>query len=164
MRGAASGSRRERLAARLAAATAVAVACVVLLSCGPIAIFPGGRLRGELVTEPVADWSFSDAHMTIAVEVRPSFPHSVTTICFTHEGQLYVPASRGSSKKWTHYVLDNPNVRLKIGSKVYLGRASRVLDDSRSDAMRASAAAKYDAFDANQEIPDLWLFRIDPRS
>ncbi len=28
------------------------------------------------------------------------------TICFTHEGQLYVPASDAEEKKWPQYLLE----------------------------------------------------------
>ena len=50
--------------------------------------------------------------------------------------------------------------RVGVEGKVYLGRATRVLDDNRTDELRASANAKYETL-ANQELPDLWLFRID---
>ena len=40
--------RGARLAAKLATATLVSLASLALLGCGPIAIFPGGKLRGEI--------------------------------------------------------------------------------------------------------------------
>lgn len=39
------------------------------------------RLAGNDRPAP-ADWGLTDAHETIAVEVGPSDPHSVTVICF----------------------------------------------------------------------------------
>lgn len=146
--------------ARLQIASALAV-LALLAACGPVARFPGGRLRGELVTEPVSDWSFSDAFQTIAVETRPVFPHSVTTLCFTHEGELYVPAAGASRKKWTHYVLDDPNVRVKIGDKVYLAKVT-VLHDAFPPALRESARKKYPRIGSG-EVPDLWVFRVESR-
>ena len=127
---------------------------------GPVA---GRQLTGEIVRAPVSDWTFTDEHMTIAVETRPAAPHSVTTVCFTHEGALYVPAQRGASKSWTHYATSDPRVRLKIGDKVYPARATRVTDESLAPHLRAAATKKYD-FDAGDDDPDLediWVFRID---
>ncbi len=135
---------------------------LALPACGPIGPVPGGRLSGEVVLDPVDDWSFSDAHPLIQVESRPWFPHSVTTICFTHEGVLYVPAGNPRGKNWPHFVLDDPRVRLKIGDKIYRGRARRVSGEEVSDAMLASARAKYEQMPASREdLPEIWLFRID---
>ena len=136
----------------------------VLSACGPIGPFPGGRLFGDVVPGPVEDWSFSDAYQTIAVETRPGFPHSITTICFTHEGQLYVPALRPQGKRWPFFVLENSHVRLKIGDKIYLGRANRVLDESAFESLRASAQKKYPQLGEQdpESLPEIWVFRIDP--
>ena len=87
----------------------------------------------------------------------------MTTVCFTHEEALYVPAQNGASKSWTHYAVSDPRVRLKIGDKVYSARATRVTDTSLADGFRASASEKYD-IDAGDEEPDLddiWIFRLD---
>ena len=147
---------------RLAALAAALL--TVLSACGPIGPFPGGRLFGEVVPGPVGDWAFSDEHRTIAVETRPGFPHSVTTICFTHEGRLYVPALRPQGKRWPFFVLENSHVRLKIGDKIYLGRAHRVLDDSLFEGLLASAQEKYPQLGASdgEALPEIWVFRIDP--
>ncbi len=123
----------------------------------------GRQLSGEVVATPVADWSFTDEHTTIAVETRPAAPHSVTTICFTHEGALYVPAQSGSTKSWTYYATADPRVRLKIGDKVYAARASRVTDESLGPALIASARAKYEIEESNEAptFEDVWVFRMD---
>ena len=59
----------------------------------------GRTLSGEEFPYP-ENWDFTNDHFTIAVETRPEDPHSVTTVCFVHEGALYVPAQSGSSKRW----------------------------------------------------------------
>lgn len=141
----------------------LAIVALLVAGCGPIGPFPGGRLRGEVVVDPVTDWSFTDEHTTIAVETRPSFPHSVTTICFVHEGNLYVPSLDPRGKKWPYYLLENPNVRLKIGDKVYPGRAVRVTDLD-VQTVRASASKKYPQLaEQGDALPEVWLYRIDPR-
>ena len=128
---------------------------------GPVA---GRQLSGAEFAYP-ADWGFTDEHFTIAVESRPEDPHSVTTICFVHEGDLYVPAQSGTEKKWTHYVVEDPRVRLKVGDRVYPASAVRVTD-LEPRAVLASAAKKYErmAERMDEDPPgDIWLFRIGPR-
>jgi hypothetical protein len=128
---------------------------------GPIA---GKELSGPEVAYP-ADWEFSNDSMTIAVESNPRAPHSVTTICFLHEGQLYVPARDGSSKTWPQYVLTDPQVRLKIGGSVYLARADRV-EDADMETIFQSAVEKYRSRASElegQSFEDVWLFRISRR-
>jgi hypothetical protein len=139
-------------------------AAPLLLGCGPLGPFPGGPLRGEVVVEPVSDWSFSDEHMLIQVETRPSFPHSITTICFTHRGKLYVPAADAAGKRWPFYVLQDPHVRVKIGDKIYPGRAVRVTDARLRDALITSAGRKYEQISERdrEQFDGLWVFRIDP--
>jgi hypothetical protein len=128
---------------------------------------PIGPISGRAVTGTVAaypgDWSFSDEHSTIAVEVRPEAPHSVTTICFIHDGALYVPAQSGSTKDWTRYVVADPRVRLKIGDRVFEAVATRI-EDADPETFLASAGKKYPQVASQDEIPeDIWLFRIGPR-
>ena len=140
---------------------AIGAAGAYALRSDPIGPLAGRQLRGPEVSEPVSDWSFTDEFDLIAVETRPAAPHSVTTICFTHEGALYVPATRGSAKSWTHYAVSDPRVRLKIGDKIYPARATRVSDTSQREAMVAAARAKYD-FEGDGSPPeDVWLFRMD---
>lgn len=130
----------------------------------PIAMLAGKELSGSEFGYP-ASWSFSDAHEFCAVEVRPEDPHSVTTICFVHEGVLHVPAQNGSEKEWTAMALDDPRVRVKIGDRIFPGRAVRVVVDDPAPVFE-SAARKYARLAGDGPIeppPDVWLFRIDPR-
>jgi hypothetical protein len=140
---------------------ALGAAGAYALRSDPLGPLAGKRLAGPVVSEPVSDWSFTDEHYLIAVETRPAAPHSVTTICFAHEGSLYVPAQGGSAKDWTHFAVSNPRVRLKIGDKVYPAIATRITDPDAREAMVAAARAKYD-FDGGDTPPeDIWLFRMD---
>ena len=144
------------------------VVALLALGCGPWGPVSGGRLFGVVVPGPVDDWSFTAAHDTIALETRPGFPHSVTTIVFTHGGDLYVPSRNPMGKTWPSYVLANPSVRLKIGDAIYLGRAVRVTDVDTLSAAFGSLRKKYprmaESADPDAPLPDVWLFRIDPAS
>ena len=41
--------------------SAVVLALLVLGCGGPFLVFPGGRLSGQVVTDPPDDWSFVDS-------------------------------------------------------------------------------------------------------
>jgi hypothetical protein len=82
----------------LAATVAWLVACG-----GPMLVFPGGALRGELVTEPVDDWSFD--------------PYSVELNYIVRDGQLYIDPAEG--RKWLVYIREDPRVRVRFGDRVY---------------------------------------------
>ena len=133
-----------------------------LLRSNPVGPIAGRAVTGSEVPYP-ADWGFTDEHFTIAVEVRPDAPHSVTVICFVHQGDLYVPAQGGSSKNWTKYAIEDPRVRIKVGDQVFAARVNRVTD-MELESLLASAAKKYDRLAEQEELPeDIWLFQIAPR-
>ena len=126
----------------------------------PIFLIAGKQLSGNEVGYP-SDWTFTDKHMTVFVESRPEDPHSVTTSCWVHEGELYIPAQSASSKSWTHYVLDDPSVRIKVGDKIYPAQLERVPEKIFPTLMQ-SRRLKYGS--GPQEAPkDVWIFRVSQR-
>lgn len=130
----------------------------------PLWMVSGRTLSGSEFPYP-DNWDFTLEHFTVAVETRPEDPHSVTTISFVHEGELYVPAQSGSTKQWPQYVLADPRVRIKVEGKIYSARAERVLPLELED-YRESLVKKFPAM-ADRKVedlpPDVWLFRIGPR-
>ncbi len=152
---------------RMSRFVTLSVVGLFLAGCGPVGPIPGGRLYGEVVTEPVSDWRFTDPVMTIAVETRPSFPHSVNTFCFTHGAKLYIPAANPSAKKWPEFVRQNPSVRLRIAGKIYSGRVRRVTDAGDIRELLGSLAAKYPAVAAASQgegLPDYAIYRFDDQA
>ena len=145
-------------------AVVVLAGALYLLRTDPIYMISGKRLSGDELPYP-ADWSMCNDHQTIAVETQVDDPHSVTTLCFVHEGDLMVPAMNGSEKQWPAMVVRDPRIRVKIGDAVYPARADRLMDVSMPDLL-PSIAVKYpqiaqrDPADAPQ---DAWLFRISAR-
>jgi hypothetical protein len=102
-------------------ATRVIVLCFVLAGCGgPFLIFPGGRLSGEVVTDPVTDWSFADDRF-VDLETRPGDPYSVELNYIVKDGKLYLDPKEG--RRWLTYIRDDPRVRVRFGAKVYPVRA-----------------------------------------
>ena len=128
----------------------------------PMGVLAGKRLSGDEYAYP-ADWAFSNEQMLIAVETRPGNPHSVTTICFVHEGNLYIPARDGSGKDWTQYALADPRVRIKLGDMVYPATLHRKTDWQREEFL-PSIMKKYPNINSSPETTgDLWLFQVAER-
>jgi hypothetical protein len=68
----------------------------------------------------------------------------VTVWCATLEDQLYLGAWEADTKRWVANVRRNPNVRLKIGDKVYEQKLEPVTDAATIARLSAGYARKYD--------------------
>jgi hypothetical protein len=153
-----------KVTGRVLAVLVVAASIAWLFRHDPIGPLSGRQLIGPELPYP-DDWSFTDDYLTIAVESRPDDPHSVTTLCFVHEGSLYVPAGDGADKQWPHFVVADSRIRLKVGENVYPASALRVTDADPADFL-PSATAKYAEMAERMgdfPIEGIWLFRIGPR-
>lgn len=118
---------------------------LALSACGgPFFVFPGGALSGEVVEEPVADWSFVTASF-VDLETRPSDPYSVELNYFLREGRLYIDPAEG--RRWLDHIQADDRVRVRFDGKVYPLRAVRVTDP-----------AELEGFD-----PERLVYRLDPR-
>ncbi|HZP31898.1 MAG TPA: hypothetical protein VFB23_00950 [Candidatus Acidoferrales bacterium] len=110
------------------------VICVVLLlvvlsitGLEPRQRTPGLWLKGNVVTTPVRDWSFTDHVDTVEVQTRSWYglPHSVTTYCVAMDGKLYLDsfypagAEYPHGRSWNENVARDPHVRLKIAGNLY---------------------------------------------
>ncbi len=87
---------------------------------GPFLMLPGGALSGEVVTEPVTDWSFVDSTF-IDLETRPEDPYSVELNYVVKDGKLYIDPAEG--RAWFDHLRANTLVRARFGNKVYPLRA-----------------------------------------
>ena len=148
---------------------AIVIVCAVWFPFrgDPIGPLAGQRLSGDEAPWP-ADWGFTEDIELAAVEVRSEDPHSVTTICFVHDGALHVPASKAAEKQWPQLATDDPRVRIKLVDRIFLGRATRVTDDAELREMIASVASKYASLmpeggASEEQLAGVWVFRIDPR-
>jgi hypothetical protein len=122
-----------------------AIALVALFGCGgPFLVFPGGELRGEVIEEPVTDWSFVDDSF-VDLETRPENPYSVELNYFVRDGQLFVDPAEG--RRWLDYIRADPRVRVRFGGKVY-----------PLQAVLVGRPGELEGFDA-----DRFIYRLDPR-
>ena len=104
---------------------------------------PGLWLKGEPVTTPVADWSFTNNIQTIKIQTQTPFllPHSVSIWCAVNNGNLYVTSYRG--RMWVEDIIRDPHVRLKIGGQIYDRNMALVTDPDEKAAVLQAKGKKY---------------------
>jgi hypothetical protein len=118
----------------------------------PKARRPGLWIKGDLVTTPVSDWSYTNKIRTIEVQTNTWYlvPHSVTTFCIFYNGQLYlasiVPpggAKYPGGRIWDQMVARDPHVRLKIGNQLFDRTLQYVTDPVEHDGVIDAQTKKY---------------------
>ena len=93
------------------------LAATALWSCGgPFLVFPGGELEGEVVEQPIEDWSFVSDRF-VDLETRPAEPYSVELNYVVKDGKLYVDPAEG--RRWLEYMRADPRVRVRFGDTIY---------------------------------------------
>ncbi len=137
----------------------VTILVLYLNRSDPFGTIPGKRLRGEEVTEPIDDWSFAQQHRRVNVEVRPSDPYSVNAGYFVHERVLYVSSSKS---RWAQFMLQDPNVRVRFGDKLYRVRATRMEDPADLEQARQAYSDK-NPRRTPEQIAERWFFRLESR-
>jgi len=138
------------------------------LGC-PIGPFSGGRLSGDEQTQP-ADWSFVNDVENCQLETNPAEPHSINCWCYGSAGNVYVPSSmilgptEPTEREWVQNVQADPDVRLRVGGKVYALRAARVEDSAEYGEVLAALEKKYEADPGEREEErEIWLYRLEAR-
>jgi hypothetical protein len=135
---------------------------------GPVAFLPGGWLWGER-REPPADWSYTDEIKEVQLQTHVGLlPWSVTTWVMSSDGELYIGASE-CERVWTHRVMADPNIRVRIDGAIYELRAREVTDLAVAGRVAKVTMHKY--FGIESESAN-WiegknegcLFRIEPRT
>jgi hypothetical protein len=108
---------------------------------------PGLWLKGNVVTAPVADWSFTETipYIKIQTESWYGLPHSVTINCMIANGQLYLvsPVPAGQHRSWDDNVMRDPHVLLKIGNNLYDRTLTVVTDPAERESVLQARKKKY---------------------
>ncbi len=121
------------------------LAVAALTGCGgPVLVFPGGELRGTLVDEPVADWSFVTDRF-VDLETRPEQPYSVELNYIVKDGELYIDPAEG--RRWLDHIRADPRVRVRFGDRIYPLKAVLV-----------GSPGELEGFPG-----DRFIYRLDPR-
>ena len=136
---------------------------LLALGCQPMGPFPGGSLSGEVATGLPGDWSFADEEMTVQLETRPSAPYSVNLWGVGIGDHFYLASGRGGEATWVEHIAEDPNVRLRVGDKIYELVAVRVANETHSERFLEALKSKYDWEPDPRERDEAWLFRLDPR-
>jgi hypothetical protein len=135
----------------------ILVGLVVLLAVARVTGFepnarrPGLWLKGEFVTTPVTDWSFTDKIQNVKIQTNSWYllPHSVTINCVSYKGQLYLDSFYAAGltyphgRSWNENVARDPHVRIKIGNQLYDRTLALVTDPGERDAVNEAKFRKY---------------------
>lgn len=151
----------EKILKGIAVALVLLMATILVLYLNrsdPYGTIPGKRLIGEEVTEPIDDWSFAKEYRRVNVEVRPSDPYSVNAGYFVDNGTLYISSAKS---RWAQYLLEDPNMRIRVGDKLYPVTATR-MEDADLERAQNAYATKYPNRTPEQ-IAERWFFRLESR-
>jgi len=139
---------------RLVKAVGAILVCLILLlvvlritGFGPHDRIPGLWLKGNVVSTPVTDWSFTENIPVIQIQTQTWYllPHSVNINCLVYNSQLYLVSvfPAGTTHGWNDNVMRNPNVRLKIGDQIYNRTLSLVADAAEQEGLLQARHKKY---------------------
>ena len=124
----------------IAVVSLLVVAGVVILGSrwiyGPLGPFPGPKLTGPVVEEPVADWSSIDAVKVVQIETDPEDPYSVSTWITRVGNEIYVfagsherPVSVSRRKRCAIAHDDNALARLEYLRREAKDNSLRIIVD-----------------------------------
>jgi hypothetical protein len=122
---------------------------------------PGLWLKGQLVTAPVTDWSFTDKIKQIKIQTQTPYllPLSVTIWCAVYNGNLYVTSNPG--KQWNEDIMRDPHVRLKIGDQLYDRTLLPINDPAEKAAVLEVKGKKYPEWKV-PPVEKSTVFRVMP--
>jgi hypothetical protein len=165
---------------KLLKAIGIAIVCLLVIGgavilgarwiYGPLGPFPGPALAGNVVEEPVEDWSFIDAVEVIQVETRPDAPYSVSTWVTRVDDGIYVFAGDDESP-WVQNLIQDPVVRIRIEGRIHELRAVGVADLQVKRVFLEAMKAKYEhdfgfdpeLYQRGQETGEFVLFKMEAR-
>ena len=176
-------------------AVAITLAVIALMitqrvADGPIEMLQGGSFKtGELVEEPVTDWSFA-LEKEVQFELV-GFGTSRTAGFIMHDGVAYMTCDLGfiwnrlepgmtkrilsliyTFKRWHHDAVEDGRVLLRVdGEKIYKTNFVKVEDPELNAILRGEMEDLARGYFAPGELGpppeeppnDVWFFRMDPR-
>lgn len=140
----------------------VGVVALLIAGCSADYLpFASGALDGELA-EPPADWAGVGELDVIQLETQPADPYSVKLWVIEMGGALYVHAGDNLAQ-WVEHIAQDNRVRLGAEGKIYELSAFRVFDQEEFDALMGPYEAKYGRRPGNENIEEVYLFRLQNR-
>ena len=100
----------------------------------------------------------------VILEVRPSDPYSLYIRAYQHKGVLYLN-SISPENRWTQFLLEDPNLRLKVENRIYKVRATRVEDPALVTEIQKAREQMSPSLRERtpEERAQNWYFRVDSR-
>ena len=149
-----SGKTLKKAALAITGVLVLVYIAAIFIPIDPNEQQPGTRLSGNFAKDQNPDWSFMEGRTRAYIETRSLYliPHSITVSSWSQNGQLYVGCRACDTKYWPPNVVRDPNIRIKIGDKIYKRRAVRLSDEERDVII-----------EPDEPIPGMGLFRIDLR-
>jgi hypothetical protein len=141
--------------------TVVAVSTLLAGCDEPFIVLSGGALSGEVVSPP-EDWSAMDDVEIVQLETRPEDPYSVNIWSVELGPDLYV-ATGEDGTNWTKILENDRDVRLRADGKIYLLRATPVVDPEERAAVAAAYVKKYGVDEDDNWVAVGQIFRLDRR-
>lgn len=132
----------------------------VLLGFGPCGPIPGGQLEGQVVTDEVGDFRFVRDVERCALEVTEQDAHSVTVNCWAVGKQLFIGCQDCDGKKWSEVIVENPNARVRIDTKLYPVVATRMQDQGAIKRAWGFRWEKYGEGELEPVPEGYWLFHM----
>ncbi len=170
MRGAASTTLIGSIVGGLAVVALVAF-LIWFFAC-PCGQTPGGYLSGEVIEEPVNDWSFANQVELCQIQVDTGLlPHALNMNCWAGENgaALYLSCAQCDGKRWSTALVETGQARMRLDGNVYPVQGVRVTDAEQLDMAWRERALKLQALSGNPgsnipERPDhWWSFRMVSR-
>ena len=148
---------------------AVTLTSLRIFGFEPSDLRPGLWVTGELITEPVSDWSFTNqlGEIFVQTNTRYGIPHSVTVYCAEYAGDFYLfSAYYGGGnfpdmRSWNQNVLRDPRVRLKIGDRLFDQTLSHVDNESIRAPVHQAFVDKYPEW-TSPGIENVHIFLVEP--
>jgi len=131
---------------------------------GPITMIPGGPLKsGELVTEPVTDWTFAENIPEIEMQLVDD-SSSRTTWILVRNGVAYIPASLSfpPGKSWHKRADKHGAAVIRVQGKRYPIDMRRISDEQAITDLKGIVVKKYGAATPG-EAGGVWFFELSSR-
>jgi len=132
---------------------------------GPLALIPGGPLvSGELVAEPVTDWTFATSVELIEFQLAAD-SISRTTWIVVDQGRAYIPCSLGfpPGKDWYLRADKDGRAIIRLLGKRHSVTLERVKNETLARKLASIVAEKYDGGPPGG-TSQVWFFALNPPS
>lgn len=132
------------------------------MGCGPTLLLPGGELSGSVAPAPT-DWGFIDEISTIQLETLPADPYSINVWAVGIGDRLYVHAGANRAR-WVEHLTEDPNARVRVDGTIHPVVAVRVEDPAEFAAFADAYQKKYGMRPRNENVAEVYLYRLEART